>query len=112
MSKAYLKNLQIEERLISSLKSYPRNARTHSKKQIHQIAASIREFGFTNPILIDQSDTIMAGHGRVDAARALGLDRVPAIRIEHLTEAQKRCVYRKPKPGHSGDEARQVWGAI
>src|SRR5262249_50446535 len=73
------------------LKAFPRNARVHSKKQIHQIAASIREFGFTNPILIDQADVIIAGHGRVEAARSLGLQVVPTIRIEHLSDAQKRA---------------------
>jgi len=83
--------LQIEERPIDALKPFPHNARIHSKKQIHQIAASIRGFGFTNPVLIDQSDVIIAGHGRWEAARLLGLMQVPTIRIEHLTEAQKRA---------------------
>jgi DNA modification methylase len=83
--------LRIEERPINLLKSYPRNARVHSRKQIHQIAASIREFGFTNPILIDQADVIIAGHGRVEAAQSLGLQVVPTIRIEHLSDAQKRA---------------------
>jgi hypothetical protein len=83
--------LRIEERPVDLLKAFPRNARVHSKKQIHQIAASIREFGFTNPILIDQADVIIAGHGRVEAARSLGLQSVPTIRIEHLSDAQKRA---------------------
>jgi hypothetical protein len=83
--------LRIEERSVDLLKAFPRNARVHSKKQIHQIAASIREFGFTNPILIDQADVIIAGHGRVEAARSLGLRSVPTIRIEHLSDAQKRA---------------------
>jgi DNA modification methylase len=83
--------LRIEERPVDLLKAFPRNARVHSKKQIHQIAASIREFGFTNPILIDQADVIIAGHGRVEAARSLGLQVVPTIRIEHLSDAQKRA---------------------
>ena len=68
MSNAYLKSLQIEECPISLLKPHAHNARTHSKKQLHQIAASIDAFGFTNPVLIDQSNTIIAGHGRVAAA--------------------------------------------
>jgi ParB-like chromosome segregation protein Spo0J len=84
-------SLQVEERAIASLKHFSHNARVHSRKQIHQIAASIREFGFTNPVLIDQENVIIAGHGRVEAARYLGLDKVPTIRIEHLTEAQKRA---------------------
>ena len=68
-----------------------RNARTHSKKQLKQIAESIRTFGFTNPVLIDQTNTILAGHGRVEAAKTLGLETVPCIRIEHMTEAEKRA---------------------
>jgi ParB-like chromosome segregation protein Spo0J len=83
--------MQIVERLISSLKPFPHNARTHSKKQLHQIAASIQSFGFTNPVLIDQHDTIIAGHGRVEAAKLLNRLAVPTIRIEHLSEAQKRA---------------------
>jgi DNA modification methylase len=76
---------------IDMLKPYPRNARVHSTKQIHQIAASISEFGFTNPILVDQSNVIIAGHGRVEAAKLLGLDKVPTIRIDNLTDEQKRA---------------------
>jgi DNA modification methylase len=70
---------------------YERNPRTHSKKQIEQIAASIREFGFTNPVLIDGERRIIAGHGRVAAAKLLGMDRVPTVRLEHLSEVQKRA---------------------
>jgi hypothetical protein len=84
-------NLHIEEREISSLKPFERNARTHSKKQIRQIAKSIREFGFNNPILIDDDDHIIAGHGRVEAAKALNITTVPAVRLCHLTEAEKRA---------------------
>jgi 16S rRNA G966 N2-methylase RsmD len=73
------------------LRPYTRNARTHSPKQIAQIAASIREFGFNNPILIDREGEIIAGHGRVAAAKKLGLDTAPCVRLEHLTEAQKRA---------------------
>jgi ParB-like chromosome segregation protein Spo0J len=62
-----------------------RNARTHSDQQVAQIAASIREFGFTNPVLIDEEDGIIAGHGRVLAAYLLGLDEVPCIVLAHLT---------------------------
>ncbi len=91
MSIATFNNLKIEVRETSSLKPHAHNARTHSNKQLHQIAASIREFGFTNPILVDQSDTIIAGHGRLAAASILGLDTVPTIRIEHLSAAQKRA---------------------
>jgi ParB-like chromosome segregation protein Spo0J len=66
--------LRIEYRAPGQLKPYPRNARTHSKKQIRQIADSVREFGFTNPIIVDGEGGILAGHGRVEAARLLGLE--------------------------------------
>jgi ParB-like nuclease domain len=68
-----------------------RNARTHSRKQIKQIAASIKRFGFTNPILIDDDDRIIAGHGRVAAAKLLRLSEVPTIRLSHLSAAEKRA---------------------
>lgn len=75
----------------ASLRPWARNARTHSKKQLRQIAESIRTFGFTNPVLIDQTGTILAGHGRVEAAKSLGMEAVPCLRIEHMTEAEKRA---------------------
>ena len=84
-------DLAIVERPISALRPFPHNARTHSKRQIHQIAASIQEFGFNSPILVDESNTIIAGHGRVEAAKLLGLSVVPTIRVDHLTDAQKRA---------------------
>src|SRR5262245_7676292 len=83
--------LRIEYHAPDRLKSYPRNARTHSKKQIRQIADSVRQFGFTNPILIDSECAILAGHGRAEAARLLGLTSVPCIRIEHMSPEQKRA---------------------
>ena len=67
------------------------NARTHTDKQIQQIAASIREFGFNNPVLVDADDRIIAGHGRVEAAKRLGLEKLPTIRIDHLNAAQRRA---------------------
>jgi DNA modification methylase len=70
---------------------YPRNPRTHSKKQIKQIAASIREFGFVNPVIVDEGNMILAGHGRVEGARQQGLITVPVVRHDHLTTAQKRA---------------------
>ena len=76
---------------IDALIPYARNSRTHSDAQVAQIAASIKEFGFTNPVLIDGGGGIIAGHGRVLAARKLGLSEVPCIRLEHLTDAQKRA---------------------
>src|SRR5260370_10954341 len=80
---------QIEHWLLEKLIPYARNARTHSDEQIAQIAASIREFGFTNPILVDGRDGIIAGHGRLLAARKLKLTEVPVIVLDHLTETQK-----------------------
>ena len=74
-----------------SLVPYPKNARTHSKKQIQQIAQSITTFGFTVPVLIDGAGMILAGHARIEAARSLGMAYVPCIRVEHLTAAQKRA---------------------
>ena len=70
---------------------YARNARTHSEAQVALIAGSIREFGFTNPVLVDGENGIIAGHGRVLAARKLGLATVPVIELAHLSEAQKRA---------------------
>jgi len=69
---------------------FGRNARTHSKKQIRQLADSIRTFGFTNPILIDDTRTILAGHGRVEAAKLLGMTSIPCVRLSNMTVAQKR----------------------
>lgn len=77
----------VERRQICDLNPFDRNARTHSKRQIRQIARSIEEFGFTNPILIDSSNRIIAGHGRAEAAKLLNLNDVPIICMEHLTEA-------------------------
>lgn len=82
---------QIELLLVSSLIPYARNSRTHSDEQVAQIAASIREFGFTNPVLIDANGTIIAGHGRVLAAKKLGLIEVPCLRLGHLTPSQIRA---------------------
>ena len=76
---------------IERLRPYERNPRTHSADQVAQIAASMVEFGFTNPILVDEADGILAGHGRLMAARELGLGEVPVVRLGHLTAAQKRA---------------------
>lgn len=82
---------KLERTPITALKPYPTNARTHSKRQIKQIAASIERFGFTNPVLVDDSLMILAGHGRVEAAKLLGLDEIPTVKISHLSEADKRA---------------------
>ena len=85
------RGLQVEMRPLAGLRPNPRNARTHSKKQIRQIADSIRVFGFTNPVLIDDEAGIIAGHGRVAAAKVLGWTEVPVIRLSQLSEAEKRA---------------------
>jgi DNA modification methylase len=82
---------QIEHVPTEHLIPYARNSRTHSDAQVAQIAASIREFGFTNPVLIGQENDIIAGHGRILAARKLNLEEVPCIRLGHLSETQKRA---------------------
>jgi len=83
--------MQIETLAVDRLIPYARNSRTHSDAQVAQIAASIKEFGFTNPVLIDADGGIIAGHGRVMGARQLGLAEVPCIRLGHLTDAQRRA---------------------
>lgn len=83
--------MKIESLPLDRLIPYARNSRTHSDAQVAQVAASIREFGFTNPVLIDAEDGIIAGHGRVMAARKLGLEKVPCIRLAHLSETQRRA---------------------
>jgi len=80
-------------RSVESLIPYARNARTHSDAQVAQIGGSIREFGFTNPVLVDGENDIVAGHGRVLAARKLGLTEVPCIEVAYLTDAQQRRAY-------------------
>lgn len=83
--------LPIQSVEIARLRANPRNARTHSRRQIKQIAASIEQFGFTNAVLISDDDEIIAGHGRVEAAKLLGFERVPTVRLSHLTPAQRRA---------------------
>lgn len=84
--------LKIETRQVADLIPYAANSRTHSDAQVAQIAASIKEFGWTNPILIDGDNTIIAGHGRLLAARKLGMESVPAIVLDHLSKAQQRAL--------------------
>ena len=76
---------------LERLKPYENNAREHSAEQVAQIAASIVEFGFLNPILVDSNDGIVAGHGRLSAAKELALDVVPVVVLDHLTENQKKA---------------------
>ena len=82
---------KIELWSIERLQPYEKNARVHSKEQVGQIAASIVEFGFLNPILVDSNDGIVAGHGRLSAAKELALDVVPVVVLDHLTENQKKA---------------------
>lgn len=82
---------KIEHIETGKLIPYARNSRTHSEAQVAQIAGSIREFGFTNPVLIDAENGIIAGHGRIMAAQKLGLKDVPCIRLDHLTETQRKA---------------------
>ena len=83
--------MQIEQTATTDLIPYVSNSRTHSEGQVAQIAASIKEFGFNNPILVDKEKGIIAGHGRVLAARKLGMDKVPTVELSHLTETQRKA---------------------
>jgi DNA modification methylase len=87
-----MKNLQVQNKAVSDLLPYISNSRTHSDAQVAQIAASIKEFGWTNPILVAGDDTIIAGHGRLLAARKLALVEVPVIVLDHLSKAQQRAL--------------------
>lgn len=84
-------DLKVRYQNVEALKPYAGNARTHSDKQIAQIAASIGKFGFNNPILVDSDNCIVAGHGRVEAAKRLGLTNIPTIRLDHLSDAERRA---------------------
>jgi ParB/RepB/Spo0J family partition protein len=74
------------------IKPNPKNTRTHSKKQIRQIAASIRELGFAAPVLVDEYNVLIAGHGRLEAAKSLGMASIPVIIVEGLSDARKRAL--------------------
>jgi len=84
--------MQVQKYKVEDLIPYVNNSRTHSEEQVAQIAASIKEFGWTNPILVDGSKGIIAGHGRLQAARKLKLTEVPVIELIHLTETQKKAL--------------------
>ncbi|WP_114226921.1 MULTISPECIES: site-specific DNA-methyltransferase [Sphingomonas] len=86
------RQLTVVYRPISDLRPDPRNARTHPKRQIEQLCSSIRQFGFTNPVLVDETGVLIAGHGRLRAAKEIGLEQVPTIVVEDLTEAQKKAL--------------------
>jgi ParB-like chromosome segregation protein Spo0J len=82
---------KIDRLSVEKLIPYAKNSRTHSAEQVAQIAASIKEFGFNNPVLIDEDNGIIAGHGRVMAAQKLGLQAVPCIRLAHLSDTQRKA---------------------
>ena len=86
-----MSEIELKYQNITNITPYARNSRTHSDEQVAQVAASIQEFGWTNPILIDETSTIIAGHGRLMAAQRLGLEQVPTIMLQNLTEAQKKA---------------------
>ena len=83
--------MEIVYKKVNELIPYINNSRTHSEEQVNQIVASINEFGFTNPLLIDEKGNIIAGHGRLMASKKLGMEEVPCIVLEGLTEAQKKA---------------------
>ncbi|MFC0225669.1 ParB/Srx family N-terminal domain-containing protein [Serratia aquatilis] len=100
----YQKNLSIVYRSLKSLVIYAKNARTHSEEQIEKIVSSIKKFGWTNPILLDEAGEVIAGHGRILAAEKIGFDPVPTITLSGLTEAEKKA-YRladNKLPLHAG----------
>ena len=98
-----LADMRIELRRVDALIPYARNAKQHSDAQVAQIAASIREFGWGSPILIDGQNNVIAGHGRLLAARKLGLAEVPVVSMAHLTDIQRRAlVLADNKIGENG----------
>jgi ParB-like chromosome segregation protein Spo0J len=97
--------LAVTYRAIGDLIPDPRNARTHPKRQIEQIRASIEAFGFTNPVLTDPEGHIIAGHGRLQAARLMGLAELPVITLAGLSESQKRAAVNRPRHLHNDRRA-------
>jgi ParB-like chromosome segregation protein Spo0J len=94
---------------IEALRANPKNARMHSKKQIPRIAASIRQFGFLNPLIVDDANVVLAGHGWLEAARLEGWSEVPVFRFGHLSEAQKRaCVIADNKIAEQAGWDREI----
>src|SRR5436189_6299859 len=102
--------MKIDYTPVRELRPYSNNARTHSKRQIRQIANSIKNFGFCNPVLIDDANQIIAGHGRVEAAKLLGIDAVPTCRLSHLSEAEKRAyILTDNKLAEKAGGTRRFW---
>jgi ParB/Sulfiredoxin domain len=110
--------LAVTYRAISDLIPDPRNARTHPRRQIEQLKKSIEAFGFTNPILADPEGRIIAGHGRLQAARAMGFSEVPTVILSGLSETQKRALRiadnktqaKSRTPAGSARVAAEIWG--
>ena len=100
-------DLKVVYRNVSELIPYARNARTHSDEQIERIANSIKEFGWTNPILIDGENGIIAGHGRILAARKLGIEKVPTIELLEFAELEKEG-FELSKTGFSDEEINEM----
>ena len=102
--------MNIEYTPVKELRPYAANARTHSRKQIRQIAKSIERFGFCNPVLIDDSKQIVAGHGRVEAAKIIGIEDVPTVRLSHLSETDKRAyILADNKLAQKAGWDREMW---
>jgi ParB-like chromosome segregation protein Spo0J len=95
-------DIQIERWPLDRLVPFARNPRTHTEEQVAQIAASIVEFGWTNPVLVGSDGVVIAGHARLQAARKLGLSEVPVIVLDHLSEAQRRARGHRRQPARSG----------
>lgn len=83
--------MQVEKVKLKDIKPYSHNAKIHTEEQINQIATSIKEFGYNDPIAIDENNVIIEGHGRYEALKRLGYDEVDAIRLSHLSEEQKKA---------------------
>ena len=95
---------------VDKLIPYVNNARTHSPEQINKLRASLREFGFINPIIVDKDYNVVAGHGRLIAAKAEGFTEVPCVYVDHLTEAQKKAYMDKPETTDPPDLTDQAVG--
>jgi hypothetical protein len=98
--------MDIEQLAVSALRPYPKNARTHSRKQIRQIAKSIERFGFCNPVLIDDDNQIIAGHGRAEAAKLLNMEKVPAVRLSRHSTCNS--IHPGPRLARRCRRARRV----
>jgi ParB-like chromosome segregation protein Spo0J len=104
-----ISKLNTEMMLVTELIPYAGNAKVHDDAQVAQIAASIKQYGFNNPILVDETKMILAGHGRLDAARKLGLEEVPVIQLTHLSDIEKRAyILADNKIADNGDYDYEV----